>query len=275
MNDLARVAEEEREQVERLRLDRQRLAVAQQAVAGEVDLDPPRSTTGRRRLDRDALLGSPEEGPDPGRQLAQAERLRDVVVGAQLEPDDLVELGVLGRQHHDRHARLGPDDPADLDAGQLGQHEVEEDQVGPVPPEARERFTAVGRLDHPESLCLECVRERLAERRLVLDDEDRSCHSPPRIRSRVNGSFGGLTPPHHPILPPSHQPDGRPDASSPRRPARARQGLPQAGAIPDPPGPAQGPQRGDAAHATTSRRSSTRSTSSTTTSGSRTARPSC
>ena len=30
-----------------------------------------------------------------------------------------------------------------------------------------------------------------------------------------------------PILPPSHQPDGRPDASSPRPPARARQGLPQ------------------------------------------------
>ena len=37
---LARVAEEEREQLERLRLDRQRLAVAQEAVAGEVDLDP-------------------------------------------------------------------------------------------------------------------------------------------------------------------------------------------------------------------------------------------
>ena len=36
---LARVAEQEREELERLRLDRQRLAVAQQPMAGEVDLD--------------------------------------------------------------------------------------------------------------------------------------------------------------------------------------------------------------------------------------------
>src|SRR6185369_3770174 len=204
--DLARVADEEREQVERLRLDRQRLAVPQEAVAGEVDLDPLEIDDRRRRLDRDSLFGAAEEGPDPGRQLAQAEWLRDVVVGAQLEPDDLIELRALCREHHDRHARFGPDDPADLDAGELGQHEVQEDQVGPVPPEARERFSAVGRLDHPESLRIECVRERLAERRLVLDDEDRSCHSPPRIRSRVNSRLAAAI--ARLAAPPSSSPEG-------------------------------------------------------------------
>ena len=30
---------------------------------------------------------------------------------------------------HDRHARLGPNDAADLDARQLGEHQVEQDEV--------------------------------------------------------------------------------------------------------------------------------------------------
>ena len=55
MNDLARMAEEEREQLERLRLDRQRLAVAEQPMAGEIDLDPAEIDDGRRAcLDGDA-----------------------------------------------------------------------------------------------------------------------------------------------------------------------------------------------------------------------------
>ena len=152
------------------------LAVAQQPVAAEVDLDAPEVDDRRRRLDRDRLLGAAEERPDPGRQLAQAERLGDVVVGAELEPDDLVELGVLGREHDDRHAGLGPDDPADLDAGQLGEHQVEQDEVGLLGAEAGQRLAPVGRGDDPEALGLERVDERLAQRRLVVDDEDRSCH---------------------------------------------------------------------------------------------------
>ena len=39
--DLAGIANEEGEQLERLRLDRQRLAVAQDLVAGQVDVDRP------------------------------------------------------------------------------------------------------------------------------------------------------------------------------------------------------------------------------------------
>ena len=42
---------------------------------------------------RGGRLGPAEEGADPGRQLAQRERLRHVVVGAQFQADDLVQLG--------------------------------------------------------------------------------------------------------------------------------------------------------------------------------------
>ena len=154
---------------------------------------PPRSAwtraqvdDGRRPIDGHALLGPPEERPDPGRQLAQAERLGDVVVGAELQPDDLVELGVLGRQHDDRHARLGADDAADLDARQLREHQVQEDEVRSLGPEHGQGLAAVGRGDDPESVGLERVDERLAEGGLVVDDEDRSCHAPSMIRTRVN-----------------------------------------------------------------------------------------
>ena len=91
------MAEQEREQLEGLRLDRERLAVAQDAVAGEVDLDRARGrrSAGGASSRGAACSAAAEQRPDPGRQLAQAERLRDVVVGAELEPDDLVELAVL------------------------------------------------------------------------------------------------------------------------------------------------------------------------------------
>ena len=94
---LARVAEQEREQLERLGLERHGVAVAQHAVAGEVDLDPAEVDERRRVAPAARLLGPPEDRPDPRRQLAQAERLGDVVVGAELEADDLVDLGVLAR----------------------------------------------------------------------------------------------------------------------------------------------------------------------------------
>ena len=150
-------------------------------MAGEVDLDRAEVDDGRRAVDRDCLLGAPELGPDAGGQLAQAERLGDVVVGAELEADDLVELRVLGRQHQDRHARFGPDDPADLDPGQLGQHQVEQDEVRAFGAEREQGLATVGGGDDPEAVRLERLGERLAQGRLVVDDEDRACHLPLRI----------------------------------------------------------------------------------------------
>ena len=52
----------------------------------------------RRRAAQHAL--------DAGQQLARVERLRDVVVGAHLEPDDAVDHRRGGRQHDDRDPRV-------------------------------------------------------------------------------------------------------------------------------------------------------------------------
>src|SRR6185312_14730288 len=52
---------------------------------------------GRRR--RGAVAGAAQHGPDAGDQLGHAERLHEVVVGAQLEADDAVGLEAAGGEH--------------------------------------------------------------------------------------------------------------------------------------------------------------------------------
>jgi hypothetical protein len=68
---------------------------------------------------------------DARQHLTNRERLGDVVVGAKLEPDDLVNLGVLGRDHDDRHAAALAKCATEIEAAHPRQHQVEEDQVRP------------------------------------------------------------------------------------------------------------------------------------------------
>ena len=62
----------------------------------------------RRRAAQDRLHA--------GDELARVERLRHVVVGADLEADDLVDVLVARREHEDGHVGGRADAPADLDA---------------------------------------------------------------------------------------------------------------------------------------------------------------
>src|SRR5262245_50219941 len=66
-----------------------------------------------------AALGSQrmaQSYPHPGQELAHAEWLGDVIVGAGVERLDLGALLGARRQHEDRHRRPGADPPDDLDA---------------------------------------------------------------------------------------------------------------------------------------------------------------
>jgi len=92
---------------------------------------------------------APQHRLDPCRQLARAERLGHVVVTAQLEADDPVDLVVARRQEHDRDARVAPERAADVGAVHLRHQDVEHDQVGPGGCESGQRFATVGRLCHP------------------------------------------------------------------------------------------------------------------------------
>ena len=95
-------------------------------------------------VDRDAVEGelfaplwlfrltpvTPQDSLDARQQLRTAEWLGDVVVCADLEPDDAIDLVALGRQDDHRGGHpLASQDAENLHAAHAWQHHVEQDQV--------------------------------------------------------------------------------------------------------------------------------------------------
>jgi hypothetical protein len=104
-------------------------------------------------------------------ELARVERLREVVVGADLEPDDLVHVLVAGRQHQDRHVGGLADPPAHLDAVDVREHQVEDDQGRLLRGRLRERLGAGrGRPDGVAGV-LQVERDERGDRGFVLDHQ--------------------------------------------------------------------------------------------------------
>ena len=116
-----------------------------------------------------------QHGADAAAQLGQAERLGDVVVGARLEPLDGVGLAVERGQHDDRHD-VAPRAQRAADVVAVGagaERDVEQHDVEVLAAGELDRRVAVGdRLD-AVALAGEGVRQRVAQRALVVDDEDR------------------------------------------------------------------------------------------------------
>ena len=78
----------------------------------------------------DARLGAAQQRAHAGQQLADPERLGQVVVGAGVERADLVLLLADRRDQQDRRAQPVAQLPADVGAVGVGQHQVEDHQVG-------------------------------------------------------------------------------------------------------------------------------------------------
>jgi hypothetical protein len=114
-----------------------------------------------------------EQSLDSGRQLTQRERLREIVVGAQLQAEHLVELLVLRCQEHDRHLEIDrPDAPEQFDAVRPGHDDIQDREVGSRAPKCvPRRFAVVGRINLVP-LGRKGVAKILAEIRLIVGDED-------------------------------------------------------------------------------------------------------
>ena len=82
----------------------------------------------RLRERRAVELAAAELGAHPAEQLAHGEGLGDVVVGADLEPDHLVDLGVLGGEDDQQVKGAGRAPPIAATTGQGG-------LTGPAPAE--------------------------------------------------------------------------------------------------------------------------------------------
>ena len=110
-----------------------------------------------------------QQRPHSAPELADRERLRDVVVRAELEPDHLVELVVSRRQHHDRHGAARPEPLADLEPVEPRQHHVKHDKVDGLRGETGEGLVPVPRLDDAVSVALERIGQELLDGLLVVD----------------------------------------------------------------------------------------------------------
>src|SRR4051812_1830793 len=123
-------------------------------AVGELDLpvaagDLPR-VAGQAQVAHDERRAAPrgtapQQRAHARQELLALERLREVVVGARVESlDPVVQVGA-GGQDQDRHVRLRPQAPADLDAVEAGKPEVEDHEVGHELLGRAERVDAVDR----------------------------------------------------------------------------------------------------------------------------------
>ena len=97
-------------------LQRQLDLLAAHADHVPVDVHPYRARLkcgGRQLLD---LVLAAQHGTDPRDKLAQGEGLGHIVIGAEFEPNHLVDLGVFGSQYNHRHIRPLPKGAAYLRA---------------------------------------------------------------------------------------------------------------------------------------------------------------
>ena len=78
------------------------------------------------------LAGAPQQHLDPGEQVVDVERLGDEVVGAELEAEEGVAAALRAAAHEDRHVGHVLEDAAQHQPVLVGQHQIENDQVGLV-----------------------------------------------------------------------------------------------------------------------------------------------
>ena len=126
--------------------------------------------------------GAAQDGLHAGDDLGEAERLGDVVVAAGAKRLDLVLDCALCGEEEDRGLEAAlAEATAYLEPVDVGEHPVEDDQVGVELHRLRERVAAVLGLGDVEALVPQRCGYGIDDRRLVVDDEDR----------RAGGGIGG------------------------------------------------------------------------------------
>lgn len=116
-----------------------------------------------------------EAAPDAEDEFAGAEGFGDVVIGTELESEDPVHLGGPGGEDEDGDTfgeRVALEAFADLEPVDVGEHEVEHDEVGPLGPGGVEGLEAVGGGDDEEAAVAEFAHDQVPQIGFVIDHED-------------------------------------------------------------------------------------------------------
>ena len=110
---------------------------------------------------------------DPQEQLAQMKRLGKVIVTARLKSGDAVVGFAFGTQkQHTGSQALEPRLTANVVTGKLGQHHVQQHQVGLLEPPLLERRLSIRGDADAVTLAAQVELEQFGERRFVFDNQD-------------------------------------------------------------------------------------------------------
>src|SRR5262245_32036883 len=157
--DPAGVPGEKPEQVELLRRQPESTPGLADVAGARVELDVAEAEA----LARGVAGASPaQHRPHAHRELPGRERLRDVVVGTELETDDAVRFLAAGGQQDDREVGAAADPPAQLEAVGPGKHHIEDDEVGALTRDQLARTSAVRGLQRRVTVTLEIADDDLA-----------------------------------------------------------------------------------------------------------------
>ncbi|MEJ7748641.1 MAG: hypothetical protein WKF56_05030 [Candidatus Limnocylindrales bacterium] len=146
--------------------------------------------TGRQRTGCDApdraSVHAPHDGRDPGQEFRLAERLGQVVVGAQAERANLGRLAAFARNDQDRGLTDGSHLPGHAEPVGTRHGQVQQDEVRIFLAETFDGGQTVVRGDDLVTLRSDKGRDRSDHRRIVVDDEDpeaSAAHADHRPRS--------------------------------------------------------------------------------------------
>jgi len=172
------------EEVELLRRQAEPLPVpldlARARVDGEpVELDALGGAGGRSRASEHRL--------DARRELTRRERLRHVVVGAELEADDAIGLLSARGEHDHGQVAAGADPSAQREPVGAGKHHVEDDELRRGPLDELAGAVPVRGDERVEPVSLQVANDHVPHDRLVVDHED-GCHH--RIVAHGPGAQG-------------------------------------------------------------------------------------
>ena len=118
------------------------------------------------------VAAPPDECAQSRQQLAEVERLREIVVGAGVESFDLVVDGVARGEHeHGRVRALAPDLAADVDTVANGKDDVEDDGVVVVDGGEERGAVTVGRVVDGVGRLPKSARDGFAQLTVVFGEQ--------------------------------------------------------------------------------------------------------
>ncbi|MNK99550.1 hypothetical protein D3C87_1199520 [compost metagenome] len=122
---------------------------------------------------RDRLRGftASQQRLDPRQQQARTHRLAYVIVGAQVEAEDLVGVVAARGEHQDRAVIAVTDLAANAQAVFTGQHQVEDHQVRLFLDDARRRQGAIALDRHAQAIGFQVVAGQFGQTLVVFDNQ--------------------------------------------------------------------------------------------------------